>query len=72
MSPNQRDPNKTSLHVYLPEDLYAKFKKYCKKTGLSMSDAITFDLMHKTADIELTAEDYEEITRKIRKRQGKL
>lgn len=48
MSPNQRDPNKVMLRVWVEKDRLQLFKEYAEKTGLSMSAIVTAYIIEKT------------------------
>lgn len=64
--PNQRKKDKRKLNVWLNRALYCKLELLAKRRGKSMSELITEWISIETATIELTAEQYEEIARRIR------
>lgn len=66
MSPNQRDPEKKPLKVYLSRELHVKFSKLAASRGCSMSNLLLQHVLEATKGIQLTADDYEQIAREIR------
>lgn len=41
MPPSQRAAGKTNLMIWLPDEIFAEFKSYAERTGLSMTAIIT-------------------------------
>lgn len=66
MSPNQRNPEKKPLKVYLSRELHMKFSKLAAQRGCSMSDLLLQYVLESTKNIQLTAEDYEQIAQEMR------
>ena len=48
MAPNQRDPDKKMLRLWIEKDRLQLFKEYAEKTGLSMTAILTAFIVEKT------------------------
>jgi len=66
--PNQRDPFKKSLRVWIPADLYEKYKRRAKELEMPMSEVLLAHIIHQTKNIHLTTEDYEALYAEARKK----
>lgn len=70
--PNQHDPRKRSLAVYISRERYYQVKRLAAREGISMSRLLEILVEQAVRDIELTPEDYEQIASEIRNaRSGK-
>lgn len=63
MSPSKRARDKRDLHIYIPVELYKKFKKKADVSKMSMVELLTLYIIRETQNIKLTDEDYEEISK---------
>ena len=71
--PNQHDPRKRSLAVYISRERYYQVKRLAAREGISMSRLLEILVEQAVRDIELTPEDYEQIASEIRNaRSGKV
>lgn len=48
MAPNQRDPNKIQLRIWIDKDRAQLFKEYADALGLNMSSILTAYIIEKT------------------------
>lgn len=64
--PNQHDPAKRTLAVYLSREKYYKIKRLAAKHHISMSGLLEILIDRAVCDIELEPEDYEKIAKEIR------
>ncbi len=64
--PNQHDPAKRSLAVYLSRERYYQVKRLAEKHSISMTKLLSIMIEREVRDIELTPEDYETIANEIR------
>lgn len=48
MAPNQRDPDKKMLRLWIEKDRLQLFKEYAESTGLSMTAILTAFIVEKT------------------------
>ena len=70
--PNQHDPRKRSLAVYISRERYYQVKRLAAREGISMSRLLEILVEQAVRDIELTPKDYEQIASEIRNaRSGK-
>lgn len=65
--PNQPDIYKRILNVRIDRETYEKIRKLATQQHKTMSAVVTAWIVEGTLNINLTAEDYEEIARQIRK-----
>ncbi len=63
--PNQHDPAKRSLAIYLTRERYYQVKKLAAKHDISMSKLLGIMIEREVRNIELTPEDYEQIAKEI-------
>lgn len=66
MSPSSRDPEKKPLKFYLTQELHLKFKRLAESRGCSMTELLLQFVIRETKNIQLTAEDYENIAAQLR------
>lgn len=71
MAPNKRSVDKQRIAIWVPIPMYMRFKKRAESLGMTMTEMMTAFLVQQTQNVELTAEDYEEITRIIREKTNK-
>lgn len=64
--PNQHDPKKRSLAVYISRERYYQVKRLAQREGISMSRLLEILVERAVRDITLTPEDYEQIAKEIR------
>lgn len=69
--PGQRHKDRRGLLIYITHEHYAKFAKKAGLLGMTMSEILTAYIIKLTRDIQLTPEDYEDIARRIRKKEGR-
>lgn len=50
MAPNQRDPNKQRICVWLEKDRVELFRKRAESLGMSMSEVITAFIVSQTSE----------------------
>lgn len=67
--PAQPSLKKQMISVRLDRELYRKVNKLAKLHGLTMADVLVAMIEDATKNIELSAKDYEEIAKEIRKAQ---
>ena len=65
--PNERAKDKKRMNLWLNRELYKKVERYAKTRGLTMTEVVVSHLAALTADVQLTAEEYEEIAREMRR-----
>lgn len=65
--PNQRARDKKRLNLWLNRELYRRVELYAELHNTTMTDVVIRHLKDVTADIELTADDYELILKEMRK-----
>ncbi len=68
--PNQRQADKKMMRFWISADLYERFRKYADSLGMSMSEILTAYLVHVTANVELSPEDYERIAQELRRKKA--
>lgn len=68
--PNQHDPRKRSLAVYISRERYYQVKRLAKREGISMSRLLEILVEKAVRNIILTPEDYEQIAKEIRNAQS--
>lgn len=68
--PNQRDPEKRLINLWIPEVLYEKFAQKTKKDGVSMSSILLAYIIDQTKTEKLTPEAYERIAERKRRRRA--
>lgn len=64
--PHGKDKKRVTFWVQI--ELFKKFQKRAKSLGMTMTEIMTAFLLQQTKNIELTAEEYEQITEEIRKK----
>ena len=64
--PDQRARDKRKLSLWVTREDYAKLQTLAKQENTSMSEIITDWIALKTKNVELTAEQYEEIYKAMR------
>lgn len=62
--PNQHDPDKEVIGVYLPREMAARVRRYAKQTNQTVTQVIAHSLANATKNTHLTAEDRREIAQR--------
>lgn len=70
--PDSPDPDKQMLGIRIDRTLLKRVKRLAAKEGLTVSDLVRRILIESTLNITLTAEDYENITKKTREAEERL
>jgi hypothetical protein len=70
--PNQHSPDKAVLSFYISRALKLRLQRLAEKNGTTLSQLIVAILSVETEDIELTAEDYEQIAKEVRAAKAKM
>ncbi len=68
--PNQHDPRKRSLAVYILRERYYQVKRLAERMGISMTRLLEILIEKAVREIELTPEDYEQIAKEVRNAQS--
>lgn len=67
---NKRSATKTYVSAWIPRSLKAKLVKLADSRGDTVTELIVWLLQKATDDIELTAKDYEQITKEVREAES--
>ena len=65
--PSQHSHDKCCVAAWVPRALYKRMKKRAKELKMTITELAEYLIMRETKNIELTAEDYEEIARETRR-----
>lgn len=65
--PNQRARDKKRFNLWLNRELFRRVELYAQLKGITMTEVVIRHLKDVTADIELTADDYEIILKEMRR-----
>lgn len=67
MAPSKHRDGRKQFLLRIPQELYYKFRKLSEALDTDMSDILLTYIQKATADIELTAKDYEELAANARR-----
>lgn len=71
MAPNQDSPHVFKMTIRIPRTLHAKLKKRAKECNMRFRDYILEIFIKETIHIELTADEFEEITKAVQEAKAK-